>query len=619
MGYLMRRDLDDNIDLLETYHYSDGLIIERPSGLDCFPLLFPVYNDLGELCNVARVDAMSLIQPYLNLEFIDVTLSDLSRGIPVFSRAKFFLHNDNTFSVDFIDPLFLLVYSGDNLLYPMTEQGCWIFRLLPSLSTRFPLANLDTWCAYLKANKAAVFVDKAHLQSVIDNRLLKAEQEFANLCKDTEDERLRIIHSDYMLHISDMPEYARYYNICRDYGLVLNDKHVFVLNDIIPSKICYLPEIVGKFDITLPPSVGSEGIILNKTAEFGTLTVQSDKGQSRSINLSNTSVKVCIRQGNINMVVAEDCKLDIIASDNDAFNLRSESNAGDIEITNCTSGGLKFRTSAEINAMTLENCHLNYLTATHIDSLFLVDTAIEEEIRTLKSSQILLDNCSIKLGLVSTESFSQRGGDLALSESSDIQRLTLRDVNISEQHHICNVSSLSLYIGSCHFEKNGVLSIAPETKKVKHGISCACLTLQNFNYAPEQKLNKAELVAFPYHVFLDLRAYATPEVIMTLKTLSLHSLLLDKHFRSFINSVRIIANSDVSVTLSVDCVSTAEEVFQFVCSEVSSDSYSENSAKQNKLDLNEVRDDFFKPFKNFVLHNPDVKSLFHKWFSSSDS
>lgn len=619
MGYLMRRDLDDNIDLLETYHYSDGLVIERSSGLDRFPLLFPVYNDLGELCNVARVDAMSSIQPYLNLEFIDVTLSDLSRGIPIFSRAKFFLHSDNTFSVDFIDPLFLLVYSGDNLLYPMTKQGCWIFRLLPSLSTRFPLTNLDDWCTYLKANKAAVFVDKAHLQGVIDDRLLKAKQEFVNLRKDEENERLRVIHSDYMLHISDMPEYAKYYNICRDYGLVLNDKHVFVLNDIIPSKICYLPEIVGKFDITLPPSAGGEGIILSKTADFGTLTVQSDKGQSRSINLSNSDVKVNIWQGNINMEVAEDCRLNLIASDNDTFNLRSESDADDIKIINCTSGELKFSASAKINTMTLENCYLNHLTATYIDSFILSDTTIEEEIRTLISDQVLLRNCSVKLGLVSTESFSQYGGTLALSESSDVKRLTLQDVNISEQHRICNVRSILLYLDSCHFEKNGALSIAPETEKVNQVISCACLTLQDFNYAIERKINKANLATLPCHVFLDLRSYATSEVIVTLKNLSRFSPLLAKHFRSFLNSVRIIANPGVSVTLSVDCASTAEEAFQLVCSEISSDSYSENSVERNELDLDEVRDDFFKPFKNFVLHNPDVKSLFHKWFSSSDS
>ena len=619
MGYLMRRALNDNIDLLAAHHYSAGLRVERTLCLDYFPLLFPVYNDLGELCNVARVDASILAQPHLNLKFIDVALPDLSLGIPVFSRAKFFLHNDNTFSVDFIDPLFLFYYSSVHSLLPVDKQGCWIFRLLPSLDTRFPLANLDTWCAYLKANKAAVFVDEAHLQSVIDSRLLKTEQEFANLRKDAENERLSVINSDYMLHISDMPEYARYYSSCREYGLVLNDEHVFVLDDVIPSKICYLPEILGDFDITLPPYAGSEAIILNKAVEFGKLTVQSNKGQSRSINLSNSSVKIRTYQGDINMVIAEDCKLDIIASNNDAFNLRSESDVYNISINNCTSVDLKFRANAQIITMTLKNCHLDHLMATYIADFILSDTTIEEEIRTLSSSKVLLNNCSVKLGLVSTGSFSQHGGALALSESSDIQELTLQDVIISEQHRICNMTSLRLYLDSCHFEKNGALSIAPEIKKVKQGISYACLTLQDFNLAHKRKINKAELGIFPYHVFLDLRAYDTPEVIMTLKTLSRHSLLLDKHFRSFINSVRIIANPDVSVTLSVDCVSTAEEAFQFVCSEISSDSYSENSAERNELDLNEVRDDFFKPFKNFVLHNQDVTSLFHKWFSSSDS
>lgn len=597
----------DDLDVMDTIitdspQYEPSFI--KYSG-SSFPLLFGVYDESGELVKVARVLASDLFklpedldfncsdfgdEYLLELEFCSPNVTNLALGIPVLSKPSFILHEDNTFSIDSHATIFLPILNNS-----WDIKDLIVFRVLFSTDEHYPVAELNSWFGYLLRNKLVARIAHDKIRHYYE-KIRQGAPGFINV-SETKDNNLEIFCHDRILHLSDSLEMARIYETYKYSGIALDSSNTLVLADDSPSRICYIPELHGKFTLDIPPHVGEEGIMLGKTYALGHLKITSNPDQNRLIRISDSSVRLVLEGGNVDVEATGSdtsyCSINSV----DLLNAKFDTYMQELNFGYIKSG--TFVSKQKINTVDMWNTKLKSFSADSVGTCTIKVSSIEEPIQLKSAGSIILKDSNVTFTDLVAEEFDQMGNNLALGHDSTLISLTLRDVRITQQHRVHGINMLA--IGNGVEFSYGSLTLFPRIQPDIKGDLCARLELLSALVISSKDIKRGVIPLRIYNFIVDL----TEGESNTLCIGAAH-ILINKMVLSFIANVLVKQKVGIPATVILEMPDEDIQatVFDTILAQIGiSDDITFGFAE---LDISALRKSYEPVFEMFRLHNPDV-------------
>lgn len=569
-----------------------------------FPLLFGVYDESGKLVKVARVlandfskfpadldfESPDIDDDLLYLEFGNPNVTNLALGIPVLSKPRFILHDDNTFSVDSRATIFLPMHDNSWAI-----EDLIVFRVLSSVDERYPVAELNSWFSYLLRKKLVAGIAHDNIRFYYE-RIKRGAPGYINV-SETEDNNLEIFCHDRILHLSDSLEMARIYETYKYSGIALDSSNTLVLADDSPSRICYIPELHGKFTLDIPPLVGEEGIMLSKTYALGLLKITSNPDQNRLIRISDSYIRLVLIGGNVDVEATgseiANCNINSVGLLSAKFDTyMQELNLGYIK-----SG--TFVSKQNISTVDMWNTKLKSFSASSVTTCTIRVSDIEEPIQLKSAGSIVLTDSNVIFTNLVAEDFDQTGNYLALGYDSTLISLTLRDVRIIQQHRIHGINMLA--IGTGVDFSDGSLTLFPKIQPDIRGDLCARLDVLGTLLISDKDIKRGAIHLRDYNFIIDL----TEGQSNTLCISAAH-ILLNKVALSFIANVIVKSEAGTIATVILDMPDDDIQATVFDTFLVQIGVSSNIAFNFDGLDISSLRKSYEHTFDLFRSHNPSV-------------